>query len=316
MNNKRIKALIFIFVINVFGLLVLAGWGYQEYLLPPPPWLGNSHQNIAKLAHNNNDNAFSFALIADIHNIREYSEDLFDKLLLTKPDFMVILGDFVDDADIHEYHFFTAEMNEIKSSCPVFIIPGNHDITDDNPATKQLFKTLWGPMNYFFHYQGCLFIFLNNATHKSVPESWDFLNNTLAREAQKAKKIFLFCHIPPFYRDRTSRELVTNNDYAPLFNLIEQYKVDYLFTGHLHERVVKRIGNCMMLSVGSGGGKLRGKDLLYNGIIIHCDGNTIYKKDVFAYWTMGVEDAVERILFLSIYPVIHEVKSIFYDSIR
>lgn len=172
-----------------------------------------------------------------------------------QPAFVVVLGDLVnktgDPDQIREFRRITAK---VDASIPIYLLPGNHDVGNEpTPETLAAYRKNIGRDYYSFRAGQVLGIVLNSplifAPAKAMPdyqeqEAW--LRKELeTAKASGARHIILFQHQPLF--KQSAREA---NDYdniplarrLPLVELLNQYEVRNVFTGHTHRNVLGRDG--------------------------------------------------------------------------
>mgnify|MGYP005851543347 CR=1 FL=1 len=132
-------------------------------------------------------NDFTYVTLADIHVHRRnisafmqrqtdrgisregrpvYFEDAITQVNLIRPDFAVLLGDFVraqhqpGDYQIEFANFYRAlQLFEV----PVFTVPGNHDCYVNEVDGARVFETNLGPLFYSFNFGDCHFTVANTS---------------------------------------------------------------------------------------------------------------------------------------------------------
>lgn len=137
-------------------------------------------------------------------------------------------------------------------------VAGNHDAGDKphigSPAgpvtdeTLAIFNEHFGPSHYGFDHADCRFFVINsslvNSGTEREAEQRKWLEEDLA--AQSGKRLFLCTHYPP-YIDHTSEHAHYDNYEEPgrswLIGLIEQYKLEAVFSGHVHQFFLNRLGD-------------------------------------------------------------------------
>jgi len=225
---------------------------------------------------------FQFALIADTHvnerdgessspylaNARanERARFVFAEIaqLDPQPEFVMHLGDLVHP--VPELPSFEPAVDRFKAisagmRCPLYLIPGNHDVGDKRvewmPAATVTsehvlkYRRLFGPDYYAFEVSGCRFFALDAQLFNSgLPEEGeqrDWIERELA--ATKGQRTFVFLHYPPYVTDRHEPGTYDNVDEPGrswLLGLIEQYRPEALFAGHVHNFWYDRIGSAAM----------------------------------------------------------------------
>jgi len=245
MSKKRFIWL-YLLVFNLIIITLLLGVikVHSDYAnTPPNNLIGNKPPIVTRLQENGLP--FSFLVIGD-SRAKATSERLI-QLARKKgePAFMVMNGDFVWRPGIWNHRFFLNRMlTEIKPAFPVFLVPGNHEISDyGNPGdpgmenterqvTRQFYEGLYGPRNCDFVYNNCLFI-LCDGNDRSPENYLDYLREVLLKKATGKKYIFVFIHYPPKGLDASIKKACLPNE-QEFFALMEQYKVSYCFFGHHH----------------------------------------------------------------------------------
>ena len=127
------------------------------------------------------DDSFTFVSLADIHVHRRdisgwmqpqtdkgispegrpvYFENAIEQVNLIRPDFVVLLGDFVRAQ--HEPGDYQVEFEEFYRALegfdvPVFAVPGNHDVYVNEVDGARVWEENLGPLYYSFDVGGCHF---------------------------------------------------------------------------------------------------------------------------------------------------------------
>ncbi len=178
------------------------------------------------------------------------------------PDFTIHLGDMVHPLPhLPSYGSAAKEALEILNplSDKLYFVPGNHDIGDkpmeSSPAggitdeSYDNYKNHFGTDRNYFEYKGCHFVTINsslvNTDTEQELEQREWLENKLA--GCSGERIFLFTHYPPFIDEAV--ELVHYDNYAEpgrswLLSLIKEFKIEAVFSGHVHQFFFNRINSC------------------------------------------------------------------------
>lgn len=170
------------------------------------------------------------------------------------PAFTLHLGDMIQEYPITDD--FKRAMNEAvqqMKDCGVEAkyVAGNHDVGDKpdptmpgdhiNPEFLDWYHEKFGRSWYSFDEGPCHFVVLNsqimNTGLPEEPQQTEWLERDLAET--KRDRIFVFIHLPPYLYDKDEASLGHyDNINVParswLLNLVEQYKVEALFAGHVH----------------------------------------------------------------------------------
>lgn len=213
----------------------------------------------------------SFAVIADTHigpvppNAAPPRENLRAAHVLRqlgerKPDFVLHLGDIVHPLPALDDYPAAAEAAERLHEfldCPLHATPGNHDIGDKTSpwmpakAVRQdwidTHRQRFGPVFQAFTHADCRFILVCSPILGSgLPEearqrAW--LEQELAENARS--RLFLATHYPPYLLRPDEPDNYDNiglREREWFLDLLERYKVEALFFGHIHNFLYNRYG--------------------------------------------------------------------------
>lgn len=174
---------------------------------------------------------YNFLIIADTHYYDtqpNYFKEIEANRVTWDISFVIVLGDISQCG--YESSFQLAKSDFENTSIPVYPIVGNHDMFN-NGFDK--YKKIFGRSVYSFTIGETIFIFLDsaNGTLGSLQKSW--LNNQL--HDTTADNILLFSHYSPIDRAwQSTCEWSFPEEKYELFDLFDNYNVDYYFCGHLH----------------------------------------------------------------------------------
>jgi predicted phosphodiesterase len=232
------KAFLVLAVLNsLFLIVVLAGFGmgYQAQqradMMKSHPYINNDRcvEKVRGLPEPRG--GFAFAVIGDIQ--REVKKL---PLLMTSikqglaVSFIIQTGDAVAHTDSGHYRLFLNELAKCGLSVPLFVVPGNHDVKNDH---NNLFDTYFGSRKFWFEYGNALFIMVDTARGGWDDEKSDWLRNVLKSRRAVNRHAFLFMHNLPL--DGSGQgQLIEYSDMS-VRKLIEDYNINYVFSGHWHE---------------------------------------------------------------------------------
>ena len=179
------------------------------------------------------------------------------------PDFVVICGDMVHNSDSDEQFQELIRISRLlNEDIKLYWVAGNHDV-GDKPTRAGLaqYKEQFGEYNYSFQEENCYFIVLNSSIcydPGSVPDEWEILISFLEKELQTAASIqqrhkIIFMHHPLYLNDPNEGDnyfVIPSARRAKIIDLITEYDVSAVFTGHLHRNNYKKIGNTELVSTG------------------------------------------------------------------
>jgi len=179
------------------------------------------------------------------------------------PDFVVICGDMVHNSDSEEQFQELIRISRLlNEDIKLYWVAGNHDV-GDKPTRAGLnkYREQFGEYNYSFQEENCYFIVLNSSIcydPSSVPDEWDGLISFLEKElriaasSQQRHKI-IFMHHPLYLNDPNEGDnyfVIPSERRAKIIDLITEYDVSAVFTGHLHRNNYQKIANTELVSTG------------------------------------------------------------------
>ena len=179
------------------------------------------------------------------------------------PDFVVICGDMVHNSDSEEQFQELIRISRLlNEDIKLYWVAGNHDV-GDKPTRAGLnkYREQFGEYNYSFQEENCYFIVLNSSIcydPSSVPDEWDSLISFLEKElriaasSQQRHKI-IFMHHPLYLNDPSEGDnyfVIPSERRAKIIDLITEYDVSAVFTGHLHKNNYQKLGGTELVSTG------------------------------------------------------------------
>jgi predicted phosphodiesterase len=254
------------------------------------PWVGHAAEPAAPVRRSL-DMAFvrpplaTFAVITDTHfgfPADGQGEHIYTTLArqtlaevqAAAPDFIIHLGDILNHYPSDPQWAAAAKLAREQlgaSRAPVFAVPGNHDVGNKPSLTAPTVAVHRVRQEWLsFHLQqfksdyhvidraGCRVILLNsqlfNTGLPAERAQWDRLRGDL--EAAKGSKIVLGFHMPLFWCRQDdpgpgNYHLVDEPARGQLLELIRQYKVRAVLTGHTHQPVVNAWSEALLLSAPS-----------------------------------------------------------------
>lgn len=158
-----------------------------------------------------------------------------------KPDFVIVCGDFVQNASDSSFEDFISIKNDLKMQC--YLAPGNHDVgTVPNDATLAFYRKLFGQDYYSFKHKHCRFIVTNSQLWMSdikgeskMHDVW--FKQTIAKRSLIKNRQIVIGHVPIFVELPNEQ-----NDYfniplekrIELLRLFEENNVVAYLSGHKH----------------------------------------------------------------------------------
>lgn len=219
---------------------------------------------------------FTFAIIADSHVTEEeasaiggYDVDtvrlgaarsryVVQALNRLAPDFVVHLGDITHpEPGTPAYEDSAGRFHRVYDDlvCPLYLVPGNHDIGEKafpgeplfeqhaqstvNEAMIAEYERHFQTQYFSFEHDDCLFVVMNgmivNSGLACEDEQRVWLEDLFT--ANRDRRIFLFSHYPPYlsHADEPSHYDATDEPGRSwLLGLLEQHQVEAYWAGHVH----------------------------------------------------------------------------------
>lgn len=221
--------------IKLFVLLLILCAGnscerfeYSPYQISSGRYRDINRQNISRFIHTGKD-TIRIALIGDTQRFYAGTGKVIEKINQTPGiDFVVHSGDLVDFGLQREYIWIHELLSELKY--PYVAVVGNHDLIGQG---EQVYKSMYGDLDFSFIFSGNKFIFLNTNSReynfdKKIPNlSW--LKAELA-DTSAYTNALVINHVPPFSSD-------FHPDLGPKYaSLLGQYgKTLMSINGHGHD---------------------------------------------------------------------------------
>jgi|GEM_PF-865044 len=173
--------------------------------------------------------------------ITEKQPDIFrcllDEAKSLNPAFIVHLGDMIytNSTNKDTINSYFKSFFEILDTTNAYFVPGNHDIQND--SSKFVYKKYFKKFYYSFLKNNNLFIALDVVSSDSIYQTKQitWLDSVL-NASKKVDNKFIFTHYPIYTRpDIYSHTLDINSNLRnELLKRIERYKINYVFSSHLH----------------------------------------------------------------------------------
>ena len=199
--------------------------------------------------------SFKFVIYGDTRTNEDWHEMVCKEIAKEKPLFVINVGDLVENGEsLEDWNKFFKALKSLSAVSPYFPVLGNHEKNSNIyyqafmlPKGGGDFQRRW----YSFDAGDVRFIVLDS----NVPEGTSlfekqtkWLIEDLERNRDKKFKLVFFHH--PFYTNTPNEEPTHEESWRWIF---EKYKVDVVFSGHIHdyERFLK---NGVIYMVTGGGG--------------------------------------------------------------
>ncbi len=185
---------------------------------------------------------------------------IIDEINLLKPDIVVTVGDQIEgvtedmEAASAEWDSVLVFLGEIEA--PYYLTAGNHDIWSDKSSSLYTRKTGFAPY-YSFDYENTHFVVLDNSrlgSWSDIPEEQLIWLTQDLETHREAARTFVFYH-KPFWEASTA-----NGRTDCVHDLLVEYGVDAVFTGHYHHYFAGEYDGILYSSIGSSGGHMYRQD--------------------------------------------------------
>jgi 3',5'-cyclic AMP phosphodiesterase CpdA len=200
-------------------------------------------------------------------------------------DFVVICGDLVHDATDSSYADFKSVREGLD--LPSYLVSGNHDV-GNTPTSASLayYRETIGEDYYQFDHKRCSFVVTNTQLWKVAVENESekhsaWVEETLARQGDSGRPVFVLGHYPLFTEDPNEEEhyynlpLPTRKRLLELF--LENNVVAYL-SGHTHKLTTNTYENMQLVSGETSSKNFDGRPLGFR--IWQVSADTVYHRFV------------------------------------
>ena len=233
------------------------------------------HNPVAEIMPNQKPDT-SILIVSDSgsHNLilRRVLQDALDK---NKYDFVMHLGDFTKNASITGTYWLLNDIKPVLGKTPLYMIPGNHDITRRIGLTKKHFtdksfyETVMGPRYYWFAFGDTLFITLDSSDTGLDDAQLAWFDTTLKKIRPGFKNCIVFGHVPPansrpdFFEDH-----IMQPDTVKKFEqIVKKHKINAMFFGHVHFFSQSKFAGIDFYTLPSSGQAIRDPNIRQYGYI-------------------------------------------------
>jgi Icc protein len=219
---------------------------------------------------------FQFAVLSDNHKGWGVFKPIMKEIAKHGYSFAVHGGDFVAQSKENRYRFFFRELAEVKGQTPIFFVPGNHDVYDKSDKySLENFRKYCGPDHYWFSQGNAAFVVLNDARSTISMDQFHWLESTLRKLRGTFTHLFIFMHVPPWDPREGNSYCLPEKIGKKFTRLMEKFKVDYVFSGHIHCYFREVINGVTYIVIPSAGGTLRCPDAFYGYIQVVVQGQKL-----------------------------------------
>jgi 3',5'-cyclic-AMP phosphodiesterase len=215
--------------------LILAACNSFEYS-PNQVFDSNAPRNLNKINLRKlepkapDDDTVTIAFVGDSQRFYDDVEDFVEKVnTMPSVDFVLLAGDITDFGLLREYEWIQNEFSALHA--PYLAVIGNHDVVGNG---EDVFRRMFGPLNYSFVYDSIKFVVHNTNSREYVSQNvpnLEWLEGELDKETDNQVKYFVgVSHVPPMDAD-FNPSLV--EAYSGLFAETPGFLVS--LHGHVHE---------------------------------------------------------------------------------
>jgi predicted phosphodiesterase len=212
--------------------------------------------------------SFSFIVCGDSHGNKEVYQKIIQEANESQAKFLVDLGDITRVGAESEFENFKSLVNNLK--IPYYIVIGNHDVLNGDT----FFKKYFGDTYYSWDCDDVHFVVLDNVTDENAfnIEQLDWLENNL--QSHKDNLVFIFVHKPvkcPFISsDLLEFEGEKSEQQIDRFlNIAKKYKVDKIYSGHIHNQLDYSQAGIPIGITGGAGGPIHNVPIFGQGEFFH-----------------------------------------------
>jgi 3',5'-cyclic AMP phosphodiesterase CpdA len=221
-----------------------------------------NEENLARLTHARDWEAFSFVVVGDTQGPNSKFPSVLPAILKEEDLLFVFdLGDLVNYATNEEYE--STFFRHVRGlNLPFLTCASNHDHFKSKNAAN--YSRLFGSPHYYsFSIGSTFFIVLDNGQDISLTQAqFQWLEETF-EDSSAFERRFVMMHRPlrdPRPNRKNPHDMSGRpEDVARLNELFDRYNVTMVFTGHIHSFYTGKWGQTPYIITGGGGGGLYDK---------------------------------------------------------
>lgn len=193
---------------------------------------------------------YSFIVLADVH-IEDGDAWGLEKLKDVVDNnhdirFVAIAGDITQNASVQDLNKFIEIADDLAlSGVPCYPVIGNHDIYFGNWSS---WRDLIGSSLYRIDSDdgNTTLLIMDSANAYFGKDQLDWLEKQLNSAGNRT---FVFTHANPFIKSPLELQQFTDTTERARFMSLLKGRCDYMFTGHVHERVIEEAGGVKYITV-------------------------------------------------------------------
>lgn len=191
---------------------------------------------------------YSFIVVTDTHIENGYAwgleklKDVVDNN--TEIKFVVITGDITQNASVQDIQKFIEIADLLAlSNVPCYPVIGNHDIYFGNWTS---WRDMIGSTLYRIDSGETSLLIMDSANAYFGHDQLDWVQRELI---STGRRTFVFAHANLFVDGLFELEQFTDITERARFISLLNGHCDYMFTGHVHQRIIKEVGSVMYITV-------------------------------------------------------------------
>jgi len=235
---------------------------------------------------------FHFAIFGDRTGGADQKifEEVINEIKQLSPDFVMNVGDLIEGYTGDTFKInkeWDTVLNFLKVlDCPVYFVPGNHDIWDKKSYNIYQKRTGKNPY-YSFDFGKFHFLIIDNSTI----EAWSQIDTNQLKWIKddliknKDKKCVVFFHKPFWLK------MISNGEKDIMHNIFKEANVNYVISGHVHYFMRTNFDGIKYYIIGSSGAKVEGNEAL---------------GEFYGYAWVKIEDTTLSITYIKLGNIIPE----------
>jgi predicted phosphodiesterase len=234
------------------------------------PWRTETQLDALKNTPRAQDESYRFTVIGDaepgrfalwrvLFNVPGVFARLLSDSAKQGADFTVQLGDMVSRGTVENFLNFFRDLSRVAPEKPYLSVIGNHDRRSPHGVSNnRLYRSVFGPTDYFFDHGGIRFVTLDSSAGRVSPQQLDWLDKTLSTKLRTV----VFTHmapsvIQPWGKNGGDRPWGGFKDGGDEFAaLVARHGVQRVYVGHIHGLRVKEYMGVRYVITGGGGSPL------------------------------------------------------------
>jgi Icc-related predicted phosphoesterase len=175
-------------------------------------------------------------------HLKKYTQRTIRLINFLRPDFVLHTGDACNNPREEFFSGFRQELLALE--VPIIVIPGNHD----HAGEKNFFETYISPWDGSLDIGPVHLVYLDTGEYSGAgglgPDQVQWLRADLEESSESSVRIFMSHHpifsSPPGYlKVNSGLQNLTDANVDILVSILEEYEVNLLLHGHIHENIVR-----------------------------------------------------------------------------